>query len=510
MGYKELEIKMPTGYSQEQLEQGIRSKLNVGRFSFQVIQKSLDARKKSNIVWQMRVVVSSNEIRGGEKAETGPLQPEYEKRNKKIVVIGCGPAGFYAAYFLQKSGFETLIIERGSDVGTRAHGIADFEKNGNFHPRQNYAFGEGGAGTFSDGKLTSRSKHISKERQFIISSYIGAGAPEEIAYLTYPHIGSDNLKRVVRHLRQEYIENGGRILFDTMLQDLVLKNDRVKEVITEKGYFEADYCVLAIGHSAHDTYKMLMLKGIPFRTKNFAIGSRAEHLQQTINLAQWGLPALNGVKAAEYRLTSDGDGKHQAYTFCMCPGGIVVPAMAYENTSVVNGMSYYQRNGNFANAACVAGIHPDDLAGKTVSPEDALNHLDALEQSFFKKAGGYQAPFCTINDFLKEKLKTLKAESSYPLGIVAMPLWQMLPPNVVSAMQAGIKSFSAKLKGYENGLLLGLESKTSSPVQVVREKNGQCTGFSNLFMIGEGSGYTGGIVSSAADGIKSGTGHFGN
>ncbi len=247
---------------------------------------------------------------------------------------------------------------------------------------------------------------------------------------------------------------------------------------------------------------MLIKRGIPFRTKNFAIGSRMEHRQEIINIAQWGKEKLPGVKAAEYRLTSNGDGNHRVYSFCMCPGGIVVPAAAYANTNIVNGMSYYKRNGGFANAACVAGIHPDELAGHEVSPLEALDFVETLERQFYDLSEGYKAPFCSIQDFIDKKTPRNVVDTSYPLGLSPVPLWKMLPEKVSLAMREGLKDFCKKMKGFETGNLLGLESKTSSPVQVIREQNGLCSGFKNLHIVGEGSGYAGGIVSSAADGIK--------
>lgn len=509
MGYKELEIKLPTSYSEEQLKQSISKTLRINDFSYQVMNKSLDARKKDKIHWTLKVGISSASLKGESPLHEDALSINYKKRNKQIIVVGSGPAGFFSAYVLQKSGFDVILIERGSDVDKRAKGIGKFEKDGQFNPLGNYAFGEGGAGTFSDGKLTARSKRVSKEKDFILSSYISAGGPEEIAYMTHPHLGTDNLKKIVKNLREEFIQLGGTIQFETLLTDLKIKNGKVTEAFTLKGNLHGDYFLIAPGHSAFETYRMLMKNGVPFRTKNFALGSRAEHKQETINQAQWGIAKLPGVKAAEYRLTSQGDGKHQVYTFCMCPGGIVVPATAYEHTNIVNGMSYYQRNGAFANAACVAGIHPDQIAGRTVSPAEALDELEKLETSFHEFAHGYAAPFCTIKDFISQKLNAGVVKSSYPLGLLPAPLWKMLPPMVVHSMQKGLTDFNNKLKGYEEGILLGLESKTSSPIQVIRDENGLTEGFSNLFIIGEGSGYAGGIMSSAADGIRAAMKIFG-
>jgi len=502
MGYKEIELNLPTAYTEEQLKQAVSKTLHISEFTFQEINKSLDARKKGNIKWLLRVGVSSQQIKGDAPLQEDGLKLFYRKRNKRAVVTGSGPAGFFAAYVLQKSGFEVTLIERGPDVDKRARGIRQFEKDGVFNPFGNYAFGEGGAGTFSDGKLTSRSKRVSKEKDFILKSYIAAGGPAEIAYMAHPHLGTDNLKKIVKNLREEFIKLGGTLLFETLLTGLSIKNGKVNAAITSGGELTADYFFIAPGHSAYETYRMLMKNGVPFRTKNFAIGSRAEHPQEIINRAQWGTASLPGVKAAEYRLAAQADGNRPVYTFCMCPGGIVVPATAYQHTNIVNGMSYYQRNGEFANAACVAGLHPDQLAGRTITPLEALDELEKLEMAFFEYSHNYSAPFCTINDFISQKLTEKSVKTSYPLGIAPAPLWKMLPPMVVNSMQQGLKDFINKLKGYDKGILLGLESKTSSPIQVIRDENGLTEGFSNLFIIGEGSGYAGGIMSSAADGIK--------
>ncbi|WP_297086751.1 FAD-dependent protein [uncultured Draconibacterium sp.] len=502
MGTTTVSFKLPTNYSTELLREKIAKTLRIKNFSFALETKSLDARNKSNIHWLVKAVVTSPEIKSDEKVEKERLEIPYKKSNKKVVVVGSGPAGFFNAFVLQKAGFNVTLIERGSDVKTRGKAISTFEKTGYFNAQNNYAFGEGGAGTFSDGKLTSRSKRISKEKQFILESYVEAGAPEEILYMTHPHLGTDNLRKIVQNLRKAFENLGGKFLFETMLEDVVIVNSKVKEVITSKGNLPAETLFIAPGHSAFETYKMLIKRGIPFRTKNFAIGSRMEHTQEIINRAQWGKPELQGVKAAEYRLTSQADGKHSVFSFCMCPGGMVVPAAAYENTNIVNGMSYYKRNGNFANAACVAAIHPDELAGKTVSPIEALDKLQQLEESFYQYAEGYAAPACSINDFLKQKGKGSQFETSYPLGLKPAPLWDLLPQPVVESMQVGLQDFIRKMRGFENGNLLGFESKTSAPIQVIRDRNGLCKGFDNIYIIGEGSGYAGGIISSAADGIK--------
>jgi uncharacterized protein len=502
MGYKQISIQVPTLYDDD-LVRGIISKtLGCTEFSWQIESKSLDARKRSNIHWLMRIGVVSDEIPGGEMPRHEKLHIPYLDRKKEVVITGSGPAGLFCALVLQKAGFGTTLIERGSEVHKRNGSIIRLERDGVFDPWNNYAFGEGGAGTFSDGKLTSRSKHISRERNFILESYIDAGAPAEIAWMAHPHLGTDNLKRIAVNLRQMYTGLGGRMLFETMLEDISVKDGMVTEILTSAGSLRADALFVAPGHSAYETYRMLIERGVGFRTKNFAIGSRMEHPQELINRIQWGLPALPGVRAAEYRISSRADGRHQVYSFCMCPGGTVVPAMAYANASVVNGMSYFKRDGMYANAGCVAGIHPGELAGKDVSPLDALALVEQLEQEFFDFSGGFKAPSCSIRDFTAARLRDHSLESSYPPGLKSAPLWELLPRNVATAMQAGLKDFTRKMKGFDTGNLIGLESKTSSPVQVIRDAGGLCSGFKNLFLIGEGSGYAGGIVSSAADGIR--------
>jgi uncharacterized protein len=502
MGYKEISLKVPTDYNDELLHKLIAGKLSIKDFTWQIDGKSLDARHKGNIHWLIRVGVVSPEIKGGDLPQSEQLQIPLLKRHRKVLVTGTGPSGFFCAFVLQKAGFQTTLIDRGSEVQKRSGAIRKFERDGLFDAQNNYAFGEGGAGTFSDGKLTSRSKNISRERRFILTSYIDAGAPAEIAWLAHPHLGTDNLKKIVENLREQYKELGGRVLFETMLEDIKVKEGKVIEAVTSAGSFSTDALFIASGHSAYETYRMLIERGVSFRTKNFAIGSRMEHRQEVINLMQWGRTRLPGVKAAEYRISSQGDGKHQVYSFCMCPGGMVIPATAYAGNNIVNGMSYYRRDGLYANAACVAGIHPGELAGRDVSPSEALDIIDRLEQEFFRIAGGYMAPSCSIKDFIDSRLRNTTFTGSYPLGLMPAPLWELLPSNIIASLRSALQDFSLRMKGFDTGNLIGLESKTSSPIQVIREEGGLCTGFGNLYVIGEGSGYAGGIISSAADGVR--------
>ncbi len=502
MGYKTLQIQLPTSYSELTIKQAIHKQLDLDNFTFQIEKKSLDARKKNNPHWLVSLVVLSDQLPGDTYKAPEGLTIPYKKRSEKVIVVGSGPAGFFAAHTLQMAGFNVTIIERGSEVNKRDKAIQQLEENGTFTTQNNYAFGEGGAGTFSDGKLTSRSKRISDERRFIMAEYVKAGAPEEILYMAHPHVGTDNLKIVVANLRQQFLENGGSFLFETQLEDIHVTESKVKKISCNSGEFEADNIILATGHSAYDTYRMLINKGVQFSTKNFALGHRIEHSQKLINRAQWGTESLPGVKAAEYRLATKTQSGLGVYTFCMCPGGNVVPAAAYEQKSVVNGMSYYQRDGLYANAGCIVGVHPDILLGHKSSAIEILDWMDQLEEQFYNFSDGYVIPANRAYDYIKQTESKEIGRSSYPLGLKSAPLYNMVPEIVSKALSEGLGDFSRKLKGFERGILMGLENKTSSPIQVAREKDGQCIGFENLYFVGEGSGYAGGIISSAADGVK--------
>ncbi|UCH94159.1 MAG: FAD-binding protein [Candidatus Aminicenantes bacterium] len=506
MGFKLLELKMPTDFTPGELKQKIAKKLHIKDFSYTIDKQSLDARNKHHIHWKIRVGVSSTALKGPEPATKKMILIPYEKREKRVIVVGSGPAGFFAGYTLLLAGFKVILLEQGPEVNIRFKDIISFERTGELNERSNYAFGEGGAGTFSDGKLTSRTKTISTERQFIFDTYIDAGAPREIAYLAHPHLGSDNLRKIVKNQRKEFFDWGGNILFDTRVEDIFPDNEhaRIRAVETNKGKMEADYFVFAVGHSSYETYRMLIKKDIPFGVKSFAIGCRVEHMQEVINRAQWGRSLLPGVKAAEYRLTfkPQDKGLLPVYSFCMCPGGRVVPSAVYKNTNIVNGMSNYRRNAPFANAGVVAGINLNRLLNKRVDPLEALEWLEVLEKKFFDFSNSYAAPACKIRDFLEGKVSHSFNKTSYPFGLVPADFNALFPGNIVNSLKPGIKDFCGKIKGFEEGVMLGLESKTSSPLRAIRDRKGKSPAFGNLYISGEGSGYAGGIVSSAADGIK--------
>ena len=502
MGYREYDIKVPVSSGEEELKLIIRKKTGIRNFTYLILRKSLDARNKNHIVWLYRVGLRSKEIRSGHPAEIPILRTERKNREEHILIAGSGPAGLFSALYLAESGYRITLIERGNRVEERKTSLDLFEAGGTFDPANNYAFGEGGAGTFSDGKLTSRTKSIRSERNYIYSQLIHLGAPEEISYMTHPHLGTDNLFRITLNFRNRLEELGCRLLYNTHLLDLKIKNKRICAAETRQGLIEADRFIVATGHSSFDTYRMLIRAKIPFRTKNFALGFRSEHRQQIINLAQWGVPDLPGVKAAEYRLTTDTPDKTPVYSFCMCPGGRVVPSMAYPSTNIVNGMSYYRRDGPWANAAIVAGLNLEKMLKRNISAIEAIDWLENLETSFFNYTGDYKAPACTIAGFLKKQSTGKLPDSSYPFPLVDADFEELLPREIIPSLRYGLQNFCKKLKGYEEGIIIGLESKTSSPIQVERENFSLWSGYPNLYIAGEGSGRAGGIISSAADGLR--------
>ncbi|NIM17630.1 MAG: FAD-dependent oxidoreductase [Candidatus Aminicenantes bacterium] len=506
MGFKLLELKMPTDFTPGELKKKISKKLRIKPtdFSYSIEKQSLDARQKHRIHWKIRVGVSSPALPGPEHPTRKIFTIPSIKQKKKVVVVGSGPAGFFAGYTLLTAGFAVVLLEQGPDVNTRFKDIVSYERTGILNERSNYAFGEGGAGTFSDGKLTSRTKSISNERGFVFDTYVEAGAPPEITYLAHPHLGSDNLRKIVKNLRKMFLEKNGSIFFDTRVINIQVNKSSgvIQKVETEKGKMEADYFIFAVGHSSYDTYRMLIRSGVPFQVKPFAVGCRVEHPQEIINRAQWGQASLPGIKAAEYRLTFKEEGLLPVYSFCMCPGGKVVPAAAYKHTNIVNGMSNYRRNGPFANTAIVVGIHLNRLFNREFDPLEALEWLGTLEQKFFNFSDSYSAPACKINDFLEGRISSSFMQSTYPLGLVPSDFSSLFPGSIITALKAGMKHFCQKIKDFEKGVMLGLESKTSSPIQTIREKNRTSAGIRNLYIAGEGSGHAGGIVSSAADGIK--------
>jgi len=505
-----IEFELPVSPDPGDFSRRIAKELRKGFSSYRIEKKSLDARKKPKLYWVYRVTLI-----GAPSATSTPaaaalmsaMKPQ--KRSTRVTIVGFGPAGYFAALALSRAGFAVTVIERGKAVEDRRDRIVDFERSGKLTPDCDYSHGEGGAGTFSDGKLTSRTKGISEYRDFIINSYIQFGAPEEISYLAYPHVGSDNLYRIAIESRNALLAAGADIRFETTVTGIVSANGTVSALQTNRGDVQTDLVVVAPGNSSFDTLRTLLRAGVQFRLKNFALGMRAEHRQETINLSQWGSATIPGLKAAEYRLTAPSLNGHPVYTFCMCPGGKVVPAAWRPGVNIVNGASDYARNGEFANAAIAIGVHPRELFPGVDTAEDVLTRLEELEANVYDRMGGYSIPSLPIAEFVKLQglqptSRTIRhPRSSFPFPLVDDDFSSFYPQWMLEELAAGLVRFSTQLKSYDTGLLLGLETKTSSPIQVVRSENALCSGFSNLYVVGEGSGYSGGIVSSAVDGLHS-------
>ena len=486
-----------------------------------VIRQALDARKKQDIFYCIHAELTvtdaaARRILGDPKLKAEPVaetaQESFSFGTKqpdgRIVVVGLGPAGLFAALTLAENGYRPLVIERGRPIEERVKDVETYWSGRIIHPDpdSNVAFGEGGAGTFSDGKLTTRIRdpHIDG----ILKDMIDCGAPEEIAYLAKPHIGTDRLRTVVGSLRRKIEAAGGEVRFSARLADVRVTDGRVTAIcICENDRMVWEPCaalLLAIGHGARDTARMLYDKGVAMAPKAFAIGVRAEHPQSLINASQYGPMASHPrLGAAEYRLTAK-SGERGVYTFCMCPGGQVVASASGRDQVVVNGMSNFARDGKNANAAVVVQITPDDFGQH---PLDGLSYLDRLERDAFLSGGGDgTAPASTVGAFLRNETSTpsRSVEPTYRPGVRYTKLSDCLPDFVSAGIRDGIRAFGRQLKGYdmEDAVLTAVESRTSSPLRILRDAAMESVSYKGLYPIGEGAGYAGGIVSAAVDGRK--------
>ncbi|NLS84199.1 MAG: hypothetical protein GXZ14_01095 [Ruminococcaceae bacterium] len=418
------------------------------------------------------------------------------------VVCGFGPAGLFCALILARAGLRPIVLERGSSMDERTKAVEHFNKTGELDANTNIQFGEGGAGTFSDGKLTTRisSPHCS----FVTDTLLKHGAPPEIAMQQKPHIGTDALRGVITSIRSEIISLGGTVHFNTCLTDIKSKNGAVYAVETSGGEIPCEVLVLAAGHSARDTFYMLKERGLTLTAKGFSVGFRAEHLQSTIDKALYhdaaGHPSL---PKGEYQL-SQHVGARCVYTFCMCPGGSVVAAASEQNRAVTNGMSLHARDGKNANAAVAVSVTEADFGGDALK---AIEFQRDLEEKAFKAGGGaYAAPAQNISSFLKGQatLKITDVQPTYPRGVTACDMNKLFPDELSSALRAGLSSFGTKLRGYtaDDAIITGIETRTSSPARLLRTEALESVDVNGIYPCGEGAGYAGGIMSAAADGVR--------
>lgn len=509
-------IKLSLDEPLEALKKNAAKKLNIGIHDinhFKIIKESIDARKKSNIQFVYSVLIEAadtlkinpnSDIKILKDSENPESLSATTKLTKRPVIIGTGPAGLFAGLFLARAGFKPIIFERGEAVGKRTEKVKEYWKTGKLNTETNVQFGEGGAGTFSDGKLTTR---INDRRcELVLEDFYKFGAGEEILYKAKPHIGTDVLKAVVVNIRKEIIALGGEVFFNSKLTSVLSKNGRTTGlIINDQQEVLTEVIVLATGHSARDTYKCLFESGIHLEPKPFSIGVRIEHPQELINQAQYGKAAGHPrLGAADYQLFSK-VGPRTVYSFCMCPGGLVVASASEPDSIVTNGMSERARQEINANSALVVSVDPRDFESK--HPLSGIDFQRKWEGLSFQIGGrDNAAPIQRLEDFVSgratEKLGMVKP--SYTGNTRLSDLNNCLPLFVTNPMKEVIRDFDHKIKGFgmKDALLTGVETRTSAPVRILRNNQLEIENMKGIYPAGEGAGYAGGIMSAAVDGIR--------
>lgn len=472
---------------------------------YKVIKKAIDARKKSEVHYVYTVAVNlKKKIQGfSEYKEKKYAFPRGVSLKSRPVIVGTGPCGLFAGLMLARAGYKPILLERGADVVSRHRAVERFWENGELDAQTNVQFGEGGAGTFSDGKLNSG---INDERcQFVLETFREFGAPDEITYVAKPHIGTDILRDVVKNIRMEIERLDGEVRFLNKAVGVNITDGTVCGVEVEncKGRYKiaTDNVVFAIGHSARDTYRMLEKLGIKMEQKNFSVGVRIEHSQEMINKSQYG-ECWDKLGAADYKLSAHFENGRSAYTFCMCPGGQVVASASYEGGVVTNGMSNSARCGKNANSALLVNVNTTDFP--TDEPLSGVDFQEEIEKKAFALGGkNYCAPAQYVGDFLGKSTDE-KIEPTYRPGVKFCEIGELFPKFITDTLKLAIKEFDKKLKGFANGgaVMTAPETRSSAPVRIVRDKESYMSDILGFYPAGEGAGYAGGIMSAAVDGIK--------
>ncbi|OPX56186.1 hypothetical protein SAMN02745127_00726 [Oceanospirillum multiglobuliferum] len=518
------DIKLPLNHDEQALEQAILRKLAIKKQqlqAFTIFRRGYDARNKRDIqlIYTLDVEVTGEaELLAQDSSVRATPDMTYKfvaqapsDLAERPVVVGLGPCGLFAALILAQMGFKPIVLERGKAVRERTKDTFGFWRKQPLNPESNVQFGEGGAGTFSDGKLYSQVKDPKHYGRKVLHEFVAAGAPEEIMYVSKPHIGTFRLVNMVEKMRQQIIDLGGEVRFSTRVEKLDLEplaeGYKLKGLHLSTGeYLSCSKMVLAVGHSARDTFQALYDQGVYIEAKPFSVGFRIEHEQSMIDRCRFGDNAGHPILgAADYKLVHHCKNGRSVYSFCMCPGGTVVAATSEEGRVVTNGMSQYSRNERNANSAIVVGIDPErDYPGHPLAGIDLQRRLE--EQAF--KAGGenYHAPAQLIGDFLsgKPSAELGEVQPSYTPGITLTDLSKVVPDFVTAAIREAIPAFDRQIKGFAkpDGLLTGVETRTSSPVCIKRGKDYQSINVQGLYPAGEGAGYAGGIWSAGIDGIR--------
>ncbi|SHE29360.1 hypothetical protein SAMN02745133_00048 [Desulforamulus putei DSM 12395] len=513
-------IKLTLDQDESDIKKGLLAKLKIKEkdlIEYNIFKRSVDARKKDMIYFVYTVdalVVNENKILNkfaGDKdvTLTPNLKYEYVKPGavslkNRPVIIGTGPAGLFAGLILATMGYRPLLLERGADVDRRTEAVKTFWTTGKLDTECNVQFGEGGAGTFSDGKLTTLIRDLRCRK--VLEEMVAAGAPPEILYSHKPHVGTDILRDVVKNIRQRIISLGGEVCFNAKVTDLLVEQGAVAGVVVnDQAKIDTEAVILAIGHSARDTFAMLYNKGVKMSPKAFSIGVRIEHPQELIDRVQYKQFARHPkLGPAEYKLSYHSPNGRSAYTFCMCPGGVVVAAASEAGGVVTNGMSEHARNAKNANSALLVGVTPDDFGSD--HPLAGVEFQRQWERMAFELAGSnYNAPAQLVGDFLQDRPSRVigQVEPSYRKAVTLAELKHCLPHYVVETLKEAILDFDKKLKGFAlpDAVLTGVETRSSSPIRIERneKRESNITGF---YPAGEGAGYAGGIVSAAVDGIR--------
>jgi uncharacterized protein len=508
----EVVLKPEEAFSEDKFTATLYRKLRLnqdGSVYVNPLKRSIDARSRDVVVRIQCEILSPAEYRQPNRYE---VQPRNVANSRRVIVVGSGPAGLFAALRLIESGIKPIVIERGSDVQTRRRDLAAINKDHVVNPDSNYCFGEGGAGTYSDGKLYTRSKKRGDVRR-ILEMMVAHGAKPDILFDAHPHIGTNKLPKLVADLRQTILNAGGEIYFNTRVTDLILVSSAIKGVITQQGdKVEGEAVILATGHSARDIFLLLHERKIAIESKPFALGVRVEHHQNLIDQVQYHCFPDRGefLPASSYSLVHQAsvNGRDRGvFSFCMCPGGFIVPAATSPGEIVVNGMSPSRRDSPFANSGIVVAVDESDFVQyQKYGPLSGLYFQADIEKKACKVAGGTQtAPANRLVDFVENRVSSSLNPCSYQPGLIPADFNTFLPPYLVDALKQGFRSFGKKMKGYltNEAQIIGVESRTSSPVKIPRDlvtlEHPQISG---LFPSGEGAGYAGGIVSAAMDGDR--------